>query len=277
MFIISFYLFWIGYGYIFFNLFNLDFSLVTQVSFYALLIAAIIIAFILSFITQLLIVEILGLIRKNTAKDSRLNHNFANSLLRFAMHLTRTKIIVSGKENIPKHKFILVSNHQENYDILILKPIFKEHNLNFIAKESLRKMPIIGRWITLLGNIYISRQADRSAARSIIRGIKEYKNGHPMAIFPEGKRSFQNELIDFKAGAFKLATKPKADILIVTLYNVCKIFKRFPIPKYKVYVHIHPLLKYEDYKNLNTLELSAKVKDIIQQQLTRFSQMKKGK
>ena len=88
-----------------------------------------------------------------------------------------------------------------------------------------------------------------------------------MAIFPEGKRSFGNELIDFKAGAFKLAMKPKADILIATQYDTCKIFKSFPWKRYKVYVHIHPLLKYEEYEGLSSHELSNKVRDIIQKQL----------
>ena len=124
--------------------------------------------------------------------------------------------------------------------------------------------------MTILGNVPIGRQANRSAAVSIINGIKMYKHGHPMGIFPEGKRSFGNEMIDFKPGAFKLAIKPKADIVIGTLYNLDKIFRTFPYKKHKAYIHIHPVLKYEDYKDLNSIELSNKVKAIIQEQLNVF-------
>jgi 1-acyl-sn-glycerol-3-phosphate acyltransferase len=91
-----------------------------------------------------------------------------------------------------------------------------------------------------------------------------------MGIFPEGKRSFSNEMIEFKPGAFKLAMKPKADILIGTLYNFDKIFKTFPYKKHKAYIHFLPVLKYEDYKDLNSIELASKVKGIIQVQLDKF-------
>ena len=165
---------------------------------------------------------------------------------------------------------VVVGNHQENYDALIVKPIFKDHNLNFIAKEALTKLPIFGRWFKMLGNVFISKTADRSAAESIIKGIRNYKKGTSMGIYPEGKRDFGNEMIEFKAGAFKLAMKPKADILLTTQYDTCTVFKSIPWKRYVVKVHIHPIIKYEDYEGLNSHELSSRVKAILQEQLDKF-------
>ena len=136
-------------------------------------------------------------------------------------------------------------------------------------------MPIFGRWFALLGNVFISPGADRSAAESIIKGIRNYKNGIAMGIFPEGKRSFSNEMIDFKAGAFKMAMKPKADILLATQYNTCTIFKKFPWRRYRVYVHVHPIMKYEEYEGLTSREVSAKAKAILQKQLDIFKEQVK--
>lgn len=264
MFILSFYLFLGGYTYLLGWLFGLDFNSFTDPIFYLLGIVALLIGFILSFFTQLGILSLVGEFRKGTKFDNKFNHDFGNSLLNLGRHLLRVKVIVTGRENIPKGNFVFISNHQENFDIIILKPIFKDHPLNFIAKEALTKFPIFGKWIKLLGSIFISKFADRSAAESIVRGIRQVKEGMPMGIFPEGKRSFSNEMIEFKPGAFKLAMKPKADILIGTIYNFAKIFKKFPFKKLKVYVHIHEILKYEDYQELNSQELSEKVKAIIQ-------------
>jgi 1-acyl-sn-glycerol-3-phosphate acyltransferase len=233
--------------------------------------------FVLSFITQLFILWIFGFLRQNKGYQDRFNHRFANSLLKLALHIMRVKVIVSGKENIPdpSQKFILMGNHQENYDIIILKPIFTDHIVNFVAKEALTKMPIFGKWIAILGNVFISREADRSAAESIVKGIRNYKDGICMGIFPEGKRSFKNEMIHFRPGALKLAMKPKADILIATQYDTCTIFKRIPWRKYRVYVHIHPLLTYKEYEGMNSQELAAHVKGIIQEQLDRFEEQLK--
>ena len=272
MLITSFYIFFVGYTALFMWILPVNIIEPTNPLWYLFLVLSLLVGFIVSFATQLLILKIVGELRKNKGKMNMFNHRFANSLLRLGLHLMRVKLIVSGRENIPEGKFVLVGNHQENYDIIILMPIFKDHPLSFIAKEALRKLPIFGKWIEILGNIFIERDATRAAAESIIKGIRNYNDGMPMGIFPEGKRSFGNEMIAFKPGAFKLAMKPKADILIATQYDTCKIFKRFPWRPYKVYVHIHPVIKYEEYQDMNTRELADFVKAKIQVQLDTFQE-----
>jgi len=274
MYIAIFYAFLVLYTYLFTLLVNVEYSF-TNPWLYGAIILGLIISTIIAFITAVLSIEILGFFRKNKGPFDKTNHRFANSICHLAVHLMRVKVTVTGRENIPEGNFVLYGNHQENYDILILKPIFKDHIVNFIAKEALSKLPIFGKWIAFLGNVFISKNADRSAAESIIKGIRNYKSGMSMAIFPEGKRSFSNELIDFKPGAFKLAMKPKADILIVTQYDVCTIFKSFPWKRYNVKVHIHPLFKHEEYEGMKSQEVSNIVKDRIQKQLDIFKSQTK--
>lgn len=270
MYTFSFYFFWGGFTFLFSYIFGVTESSFDTVGPYLLVVLFIFLSLPITFYIQLLIMWVWAKFRKNTDTLNMNNHLYGNSLLRLIQHLLRLKVIVSGKENIPEGKFVFVGNHQENYDIIALKPIFTKHPINFIAKEALFKVPFLGSWMVILGNVPISRQADRSAAESIIKGIRKYKYGHPMGIFPEGKRSYSNEMIDFKAGAFKLAIKPKADILIGTLYNLGDIFKTFPYKRHKAYIHFLPVLKYEDYKDLNSIELAQKVKGIIQVQLDKF-------
>jgi 1-acyl-sn-glycerol-3-phosphate acyltransferase len=270
MFLFAFYVFIAVYTGLFVWVVPVDFFEPQNYLWYIFVVVGVLIGYVLSFITMLLFLQLLGLLRRNKPINDPTNHKIANSLLRLGLHLMRTKVIVTGTENIPKGQFVLVGNHQENYDIIILKPIFKDHQLSFIAKEALKKMPIFGRWIAILGNVFISRFADRQAAEAIITGVKHYKKGMSMGIFPEGKRSFGNEMIEFKSGAFKLAMRPKADLLVATQYNTCKIFKSFPWRRYKVYVHVHPLIPYDTYKDMNSHQISEHVKTIIQEQLDEF-------
>ncbi len=273
MYILSFYLFWAIFTILFGIIFKLDFYSFNDLNFYLYGLLSLFIGLILSLIIQLSSLSLVGTLRKGTKIDSKFNHRFANSWLALTLHFLRVKVITTGKENIPTKNFVLVGNHQENYDIIVLKPIFRDHTITFIAKESIMGVPIIGKWIGLLGNIPISRFADRSAAESIVKGIKQVRQGMSMGIFPEGRRAFGNKMIDFKPGAFKLAIKPKADILVVTIYNFSNILKDYPYKKQKVYVHIHELLKYEDYKGLSSQELANKVKKTIQNQLDKFEKM----
>lgn len=271
--IIVYYLLVLLYTVLFANIFGVDLVAYDNVTTYLFTLLSLIIGFILSFITVISFLGIYGFFRQKKPYDNKFNHVFVNSILALALHLMRVKLTVTGKENIPKDKnFVLVGNHQENWDIIVLKVIFKDKILNFIAKEALSKVPILGRWIVLLGNVFISRDADRSAAESIVKGIKQVKNGTCMGVFPEGKRSFKNEMIEFKAGAFKLAMKPKADLLIVTQYNVCTIFKSVPWKRYHVHVAILPLLTYDEYKDMNSHEVSELVKSRIQIKLDEFKE-----
>jgi 1-acyl-sn-glycerol-3-phosphate acyltransferase len=225
-------------------------------------------------ITSLLYViffYIAGIIIKEDAHNMRY-HDIVNGMLKLVFAFLHVKLIVTGKENIPKkgENFVFVCNHQENYDIMAIKPVLKDHPVNFIAKQDVFKWILLGRWIKKLGNVPIKRDADREAVESIIKGIRLYKAGIPMAIFPEGKRTFSNEMTDFKAGAFKLAMKPKANILVGTIYDFSKVFKGWPFKRPKLYLHFHPLVTYEDYKAMNSIELSHYVKTMIQQKLDEY-------
>lgn len=275
MFIISYYVFLAVYSVLFGHIFQLDFTNLGNPWLYVLTIVALVLGAIISLITQILIFHIIGLFRENKGYTDMFNHKCANSLFRLGVHLMRIKLVVTGRENIPESNFILVGNHQENWDPLILKPIFKNHPLSFIAKEAIIKLPVFGKWIQFAGGVFISKTADRSAAESIVKAIRNYKSGMCMGVFPEGKRDFGNEMIDFKPGAFKLAMKPKADIVIATQYDTCTVFKKIPWKRYRVYVHIHPLLKYEEYEGMKSQELSILVKDKIQKQIDIFKEQTK--
>ncbi|MFK5883819.1 MAG: lysophospholipid acyltransferase family protein [Candidatus Izemoplasma sp.] len=267
MVILSFYIYIFIFGYGFYNLLNPNFTTVWG---YLIAIIILILSVVFAFISELIFMKLLYLIRRKKDPKNSFNHAYANSVLNLIRHLTRIKLIVTGKENIPPSNFVFVGNHQENWDIIIVMPIFKGLPMNFIAKESLFSVPILGKWIELLGNIPISRTADRSAAISIIKGVRTVKSGMPMAIFPEGKRSFSNEMLEFKPGAFKLAMKSKTDILIGTLYDSSNVLKGYPFKKQIVRVDLQKILKYEDYKNLSSFELADLVKGRIQDQLDKF-------
>lgn len=273
MMIIIFYvlmtLYFLGFG----MLFGLDFQSFGSIWTYVIGLGNLVLAFILSVGSILVLLKVLGMFRKGKPYTDSFNHKFANSLLRLVLYLCRIKVNVSGLEHMPKdNKFVFVCNHQENIDIPVLMPQFKNHPICFIAKKPLFKAPFIGKWIELLGNVPIGKMADRAAAKSIITGIKRYNEGVPFGIFPEGRRARSNEMVDFKPGAFKLATKPKADLFIGTIYNMGDVFSRIPFRKYQVYVHFHPIMKYEEYKDLNTQQLSEKVKSIIQTKLDEYKE-----
>jgi len=206
-------------------------------------------------------------------KDALWKHQLLMSFSHyFFFSLLRVKLIVKGKENLPKNnRFVMYSNHIEYNDPFYIKELYNYTSLSFVSKEPLFKYPILKNLLTGIGCIPIGRLADRKSLEAILETINVVKNGQPMGIFPEGKRSYSNNLQDFKPGAFKVAQKAKADISLVTLFDFHEINKNFfRLKKVKVYMSILPLIKYEEIKDLDTITVSNMAHKLIDEELDKY-------
>jgi 1-acyl-sn-glycerol-3-phosphate acyltransferase len=203
---------------------------------------------------------------------STFKHYFALTMNVYIFNfLFRVRPIISGKENLPKNNnFVVFSNHIAFSDPLYIMQAYRDRPLAFVAKDNLFKVPIIKNLIGGMGCVSISRTVTRDAMTAILESVKKVKNGQPMGIFPEGTRSYKNDLGEFKPGALKLATKAKADISPVCVYDMHKIARRFRILPIKVYIKVLPMIKYEDYKDLDSPTLSKKLYDITEEALNEF-------
>lgn len=202
---------------------------------------------------------------EKTSSTSRFKHWVYNHFASYIfISLFRVKLIVTGKENLPtNNRFVIYSNHIEYTDPIYTKIVFNKYPIAFVAKEPLFKTPLVKNILVGIGSVSIGKNADRSAMKSILESIKIVKNGQPMGIYPEGMRTYKNEMTDFKPGAFKLSQKAEADIVPVCIYNMHGIFKKGRLFLHKAYIHIFPIIKYEDYKGLDTFTISSQVKELI--------------
>lgn len=164
--------------------------------------------------------------------------------------LTGSKIVVEGAENFPKEKaFCVVSNHQGDFDIPIIMSLVPDC-IAFVAKKELKKLPIIGWWMTSIGVVFLDRSSNRKAVATFNIAADKIKNGHPMVIFPEGTRSKSNTIAPFKKGSLKLALKAKSLIVPITLDGTYKILEANPgaiVTGTKVRVVVHPPVDISSY------------------------------
>ncbi len=135
-------------------------------------------------------------------------------------------LTVEGRENIPERDgYVIISNHQGYFDIPAILAAFEGHQTGFMAKEELKRVPYVKRWIEILGGLYMVRGDTRATLRVMQKAADMVKNGFNMAIFPEGTRARSDTLGKFKAGSFRLATKAKAPIVPVTVHGSYKLFE----------------------------------------------------
>lgn len=186
--------------------------------------------------------------------------HWAKSLLKVA----GVSVTLKGKQVANSETVVYVSNHQGNFDIPILLA-YLEGKKGFVAKDSLEKMPLVNQWMRHIHCVFMNRENVREAAVAINEGIKILKSGYSMVIFPEGTRSLDGSLLEFKAGALKLATKPKVTIVPVSIDGSIKIMPKgtWGIRPSHVTVTLHEPIRAEAYEGLDTNELTDLITTII--------------
>lgn len=138
---------------------------------------------------------------------------------RHLLGLGGVAVTVIGREKInPQQKYILVCNHQSHLDISALMASLPLR-LIFIAKKELFNIPFFGWGIKALGHIAINRRSARSARHSIIAASRIIKNRPhvSLVIFPEGTRSADGRVHEFKQGSFALALASGLPVLPVAI------------------------------------------------------------
>lgn len=128
-------------------------------------------------------------------------------------HINGAQLTVTGQDLIPKDQTVLfVGNHKSLIDIPLLL-MHTQKRIAFVAKDSLKNVPPINLWMVFIGCLFLDRTNLRKGAATIKQGINKLKEGHSLVIFPEGTRSPDEEMLEFKRGSLKLASK--ANVLVV--------------------------------------------------------------
>ncbi|MDK2866687.1 MAG: 1-acyl-sn-glycerol-3-phosphate acyltransferase [Clostridiales bacterium] len=171
------------------------------------------------------------------AAERRARH-WSETLLKLA----GTHIEVKGLDHLPKEGPILfIANHQSNFDIPLMIASLPVP-VGFVAKLELEKMPFVNGWMKALQCIFIDRSDIRKQVRAINEGAARLKNGYHIVLFPEGTRSADGKIHDFKPGGLKLATKSGATIVPITIDGSIGIMQKgsLKIKPASVKITIHP-------------------------------------
>ena len=114
--------------------------------------------------------------------------------------------------------YILMSNHQSYYDIpLLYMTIPDKANLRMIAKKELYRIPLWGRGLKTAEFISIDRSDHEKSMESMEAAKEKMKSGIMIYVAPEGTRSRDGKLGEFKKGGFLLAIQTESIIIPIGL------------------------------------------------------------
>ena len=168
---------------------------------------------------------------------------------------------VIGIENIdPKKAYVMTLNHNSMADIITiynLPLVFK-----WVSKKEVYRIPIVGRLLYAHGDIVINRASAKEAMQLVHERGKEWlAKGASVAIFPEGTRSKDGEIHNFKAGAFLLAKDAGAPILPIVLNNTNKMMRKGWLMNWRNHItnKILPPISAEEVAERSVKEVMADV------------------
>lgn len=140
------------------------------------------------------------------------------------------RIKVIGRENEPDEGgFVVCANHISATDPIMICYAFKKHQIRYMAKKELFKIPILRGFFKSLGAFPVDRGGNDVGA--IKTAIKEVADGRCVGIFPQGHRypGEDPRSTKTKNGAALICTKAQADMIPAYIWRKNKaggVFRR---------------------------------------------------
>ena len=202
-------------------------------------------------------------------RTGKMQHWCARWWCRLVAWTIFARIRVSGVENVqPDRPYVYMANHASLIDTPALFA-YLPYQFRIMAKRSLFWIPFMGWHLSTAGHFPIDTRDRHHTARSIRRVIERVRGGMSLAVFPEGTRTPDGTLQEFRTGAFRIALKAGVPIVPVTIRGTFELLPRTtlaPTPG-RVDVIVGKPIDTTAYSDKSLQELMQRTKDAIQAHL----------
>jgi 1-acyl-sn-glycerol-3-phosphate acyltransferase len=136
------------------------------------------------------------------SRVQRAYDRFASQCLFFGS----TDLHVHGLDHAkPDQPYVIVANHESNWDPVALVAALRGRYVRFVIKKEIIRIPIFGHALLATGNVMVERANTTADVARIRRGMEQRSLDVSILFYPEGTRSRDGALHEFKKGAFSSA------------------------------------------------------------------------
>lgn len=133
------------------------------------------------------------------------------------------RVVVKGRENLPKRGGVIVANHSSNADVLSIMGAAATP-ARFIAKAELKWVFFISIGMSMTGHIFVKRGKRKSGGKALGEAAKELRKGAWVLLFPEGTRAKTDQSLPWKSGAFRLAIDAQVPVVPTVIHNARRLW-----------------------------------------------------
>ena len=206
--------------------------------------------------------------RQEDSHTRQERYDYIARMVKRIIRYGRVNLVIKGQENIPDHDgFIIFPNHQGLFDMLALFASCPRP-LSVVIKKEAANWILVKDVLAATRSLSMDREDIKSQVKVISEVGKRVKAGENFVIFAEGHRSRKgNEILEFKSGTFKSATKASCTIVPVALINSFRPFDIHSLKRETVEVHYLKPIDLEEYFSMNTAQIAQMVQNRIEEEI----------
>ncbi len=184
---------------------------------------------------------------------------------RLVLWLSRVKLTAGGLEKLkPGRGYVFVSNHMSICDIWAILA-YVPFQFRFVAKVSLFRVPFLGWHMKRIGYIPVDNRNPRKVLKAYAKAAEKIRNGVSIIIYPEGGRTNDGKIAEFKRGAFVLPRHARAPIVPTTIIGSHHRLRRGSVIIHPgpIEMIVHEPIPWETYRHWSLEELTHRTRNII--------------
>jgi 1-acyl-sn-glycerol-3-phosphate acyltransferase len=143
----------------------------------------------------------------------------------FFVRAVGVKVRVEGIQRVPSGACLFVANHTSSADAPAVVGAIPRR-IAILLKASLFKWPIVGQAFQLARFIPVDRKNRDSAITSVEKATEALRAGQSFVIYPEGTRSPDGRLQQFKKGAVVMAIKAGVPVVPMVCSGAHRVMEK---------------------------------------------------
>lgn len=140
-----------------------------------------------------------------------------NMYMKFWSNMTASVFSLNVRKlgEVPEPPFFLVSNHLSYLDII---PLYLTLKCTFVAKMEVKKWPLLGFMVYMMGVIFVDRNSKKDVLR-VNQVMMESMNEHQgIVIFPEGTSSGGEDVLPFRSPLLEVAAVNRIPVYVASVH-----------------------------------------------------------